>query len=86
MRETVLFSCDATPDIGLGHLYRCCTLAAEIVRQGGRSLMLGPSMEVRPAEFAHVFSEWLYCTFEDEAVDALRTCEFADLRQIKKWS
>ena len=56
MHETVLFRCDATPDIGLGHLYRCCTLAAEIVKQGGRSLMLGPSKEVLPAEFVNVFS------------------------------
>ncbi len=82
MHDTVLFRCDATPDIGLGHLYRCCTLAAEMVKQGGRCLMLGPAKEVCPTEFANVFSEWMQCSFDDEATDAVRTCEFADLHQV----
>ena len=84
MHETVLFRCNASPQLGSGHLYRCCTLAAEIVRQGGRSLMLGPAMEVCPAEFAHVFAEWKQCSFEDETADAVRTCEFSGLHQINK--
>ena len=84
MHETVLFRCDATPQIGWGHLYRCCTLAAEVVRQGGRSLMFGPAIESCPHEFAHVFSQWMDCSFEDEITDAMRTCEFAGLHQVNK--
>ncbi len=46
--------------------------------------MLGPAMEVCPAEFAHVFAEWKQCSFEDEAADAVRTCEFSGFHQVNK--
>ena len=43
--------------------------------------MLGPSPNVCPAEFAHVFSQWQQCDFENEISDAEITCEFATLHQ-----
>ena len=43
--------------------------------------MLGPAPEVCPAEFAHVFSEWKQCSFENETADAVRTSQFALVNQ-----
>jgi spore coat polysaccharide biosynthesis predicted glycosyltransferase SpsG len=46
--------------------------------------MLGPSADLCPVEFSDVFSDWMYCAFEDESADAARTCELAASHQVKK--
>lgn len=81
MPKTVLFRCDGGPELGLGHVFRCCTLASQWVRQGGSSVMLGPPIEVCPAEFEGVFSYWQPTKFENEISDATLTSEFAAKHQ-----
>lgn len=84
MHDTVLFRCDASAELGMGHLVRCCTLAAEWQRLGGRCVMLGPDKHFCPPAFASVFSHWQASSFENETADANLTCEFARVHQASK--
>ncbi len=84
MHDTLVFRCDASAELGMGHVFRSCTLAAEWHRLGGRCVMLGPDKHFCPPEFASVFSHWQACSFDNEVADANRTCDFARMHQANK--
>lgn len=57
----ILFSCNAGPDVGFGHLTRCRALAKELSERGETSVMVGPAMEYSNASDKQVFSDWVPC-------------------------
>lgn len=55
----VIFRCDASPQIGLGHLMRCRTLAYTLRQAGVRCIMVGPKRDFRVTMDSETFDEWL---------------------------
>lgn len=55
----VIFRCDASPQIGLGHLMRCRTLAYALRQAGVRCIMVGPKRDFRVPMDMETFDEWL---------------------------
>jgi spore coat polysaccharide biosynthesis predicted glycosyltransferase SpsG len=56
---SVIFRCDVSPKIGIGHLMRSRTFAAELRRAGQRCVMVGPSVDYRSDVDAALFDAWI---------------------------
>ena len=56
--SSILFFADAGPNIGMGHLSRCRSLAKEINRIGGRCVMVGPSLIFKTDVDSKIFKKW----------------------------
>lgn len=66
----IIFRCNASATVGVGHLMRCRTLAAELKRQGVASVMVGPGEEWRTQQDAALFSDWVPMVWKDAISDA----------------
>lgn len=73
----VLFRCDASPTLGLGHLIRCRALAYAFKQAGTRCVMIGPSLDYRLPIDLEIFDEWipkLYWDSSQEDATYLISC------------
>lgn len=66
----VVFRCDASSQIGMGHLMRCRGLAEALVELDVRVLMCGPSLEMKDSSDGVLFEEWLPRTWHSEQEEA----------------
>jgi UDP-2,4-diacetamido-2,4,6-trideoxy-beta-L-altropyranose hydrolase len=55
----IIFRCDVSPAIGIGHLMRSRTFAAVLRRSGQHCIMYGPTADYRTAADAELFDEWI---------------------------
>lgn len=72
-----LFRCDASPNMGYGHLMRCRQLAYELYKRGRRVGIYGPSRELMTASDSSIFSNWKMAPpWESPRADALALLDF----------
>ena len=55
----IIFRCDVSPAIGIGHLMRSRTFAEALKRLGQRCVMAGPPVEYRTQGDAGLFDDWI---------------------------
>ncbi|OAI21034.1 hypothetical protein A1359_02470 [Methylomonas lenta] len=55
----IVFRCNASPEVGLGHLARCRALAQELKRQGEACVMVGPPKSYANAQDAVFIEDWI---------------------------
>lgn len=55
----IVFRCDATPQLGLGHLVRCRELARELKDRGERNVMVGPGLDYMVPMDKKIFDYWV---------------------------
>jgi UDP-2,4-diacetamido-2,4,6-trideoxy-beta-L-altropyranose hydrolase len=55
----ILFRCNASPEVGLGHITRCRALAQALSERGEDCVMVGPAHEYAVDSDPTVFSEWI---------------------------
>lgn len=56
--STILFRCNVSASVGLGHLMRSRTFAAVLKRQGHSCVMVGPDADYRVAADNALFDDW----------------------------
>lgn len=56
---SIIFRCDVSPTIGIGHLMRSRTFAAALRQAGQRCVMVGPSIDYRTEADAGLFDDWI---------------------------
>ena len=80
----ILFRCDASPSLGVGHLMRCRSLAIAVKSQGESCIMVGPSTDYRVPADDGLFDEWVPCVdWQSEREDAHRVVEIARERGVR---
>lgn len=67
----IVFKCNASSDVGVGHLMRCRTLAADLRRRGHGAAMVGPAEEWRAAGDERLFDAWVPAEWAGARADAL---------------
>lgn len=55
----IVFRCNASPAVGLGHLVRCRALAQELKRQGESCVIVGPPKSYATAQDEDFIEDWI---------------------------
>lgn len=78
MTAPVVFRCNASSRVGLGHLMRCRELARLLTERGHACAIVGPSEDLREPNDARLFSRWIPLSgeygCEQDARDFLAIC------------
>lgn len=74
----ILFRCNVSPAVGVGHLTRCRTLADALTAQGINCAMAGPEQTWRVLEDERRFTSWTPLPWTDAAADAAAFIALAD--------
>ena len=70
-KPSIVFRCDVSPAIGMGHLMRSRTFAAVLREKGQRCVMVGPSADYRGEQDKVLFDDWVpVADWRDGASDA----------------
>lgn len=73
----ILFRCNVSPSVGVGHLTRCRTLAAMLVERGVGCAMAGPEDAWRLPGDAALFQSWTPLSWTSAEADAAAFVELA---------
>lgn len=80
----ILFRCDASPTLGVGHLVRSRALASAFKARGVNCIMVGPALTYKISSDADLFDEWFPCGQWRSSVDeALEICDLVQRFNIK---
>lgn len=80
----ILFRCNASPTLGVGHLMRCRSLAMAIRDSGEPCIMVGPPPDYRVPADDGLFDEWVPCVeWQTEREDAHRVIAIARERDVR---
>ena len=72
----IFFRCDANPNIGMGHLVRCRTLAISLNKIGEKCAMIGPKDSYKTIQDDTIFSKWIHLPFSNtSSKDALQVLQ-----------
>lgn len=58
-RPSIIFRCDVSPAIGIGHLMRSRTFAGALRDAGQKCIMVGPSLDYRSDNDEVLFDDWI---------------------------
>lgn len=75
--DIVVLRCDASPDLGFGHLTRCRALAQAIRQQGGVCAMIGPDAAYATEADTEIFTFWEPLKWNDSRSDAIKLTNIA---------
>ena len=76
----ILFRCNVSPSVGVGHLMRCRTLATMLTRRGVACAMAGPDKTWCRSNDAGLFEDWTplpWTSGEEDATAFIDPAEFA---------
>lgn len=81
---TVVFRCNAGPEIGFGHLVRCRALAHALHEKGEDCVMVGPDQSYAKPEDHELFEDWIPVpNWPSSADDAQRLIGISQAQQAK---
>jgi UDP-2,4-diacetamido-2,4,6-trideoxy-beta-L-altropyranose hydrolase len=80
----IFFRCDANPNIGMGHLVRCRTLAISLNKIGEKCSMIGPADSYKTSADETIFTKWVHLPFsKTSSKDALNVLKIIDNSSFK---
>lgn len=80
----IVFRCNASPTVGLGHLVRCRALAQALTRQGESCVMVGPPKSYATAQDAELFQDWVdVAEWLSSEADAARFAQIASKQSAR---
>lgn len=80
----IVFRCDASPTLGMGHLMRCRTLASALVEQGEDCVLAGPGRDYKVPADDSLFRDWVAMPFQSPpADDAANLAQLVSARAAK---
>jgi len=86
MSGTVLFRCNVSASVGIGHLMRCREMARYLKEIGWRTVLLGPPESLRQPQDEMLFDRWCDVerrgTSEEDAARVLALCDTEGARHV----